>query len=787
MKKLLFIIMLCSGFVMLNAETFTPKKPIIVLAEKSGSLQRFAATELQKHLRLVTGAEIAIAAQVPGGSYPFYIGQIPADDTKPLIREEARWRVTPQGAWFYGEDFNPGRNKREDVFNRHARTGTLTAVYDFLEKQFKIRWLEPGDGGIAYTAGPLDLTIASGAWNPGPLEQRFMRCWILNSWINYQKRVPEMIQGLTMNQAEYNRFCENTYTWFRRQRLGNGIRLHYGHAFTQWWQLYGKEHLEYFAMQEDGVRRPIKPNLPKWSKLCVSNPAVAKQIVANWLAENPRSETVNVCENDSGGYCRCDECRKLDAPMPGEAFDAHLTDRYVYLANTVQKLATEHDPNVSVVMYAYACYRQPPRKIKVDPRVIIGFVPSMLELQKVDAMYKGWREAGAVKLFLRPNDQHVNTGLPMGFEKQLFEHFQLGIRNGIIGTDYDSSYGYWPITGIADYILARAHTDPSQSFEHWEKEYYAGYGAAADLMAEYWRYWRKNIWEERLLPNAAAIRERGRYGNFRRGIMWDLDKYYRLEDFDKTDAILQQAAQLQLTPDVRRRIEQIQLVGQHSRLMFAALTAPAKDKLIHSKALLAFRIKHKDDLNINWTVMQLKAEKPLGDITGVFEAEKFLDFSDFRPLPIIWQFKIDPENQGVAGQWEKTQQSEIRKEWSPIMVNRFWEDQAATKGMPQALKDQLKNYDGIGYYGHDFSVPKEWEGNEIYLFFGAVDESAWIYLNGQSAGEHIYKAPNDWQTPFTIRIDHLIDWKRSKQLAIVRVEDKAGSGGIWKPVYVVKK
>ncbi len=778
--------MLCSGFAMLYAETFTPQNPVIVLAGKAGSIQRFAAAELQKHLQLITGAEIAIAAKAPAGSYPFYVGQIPADDTKPLVREEARWRVTPQGTWLYGEDFTPGKDRPDDVFIPSARTGTLTAVYDFLEKQFNLRWLEPGDNGIVYTAGPLKLTVAAGEWKPGQLVQRYLRSGVARNWATYQKEAAQMLPEFAMTEPEYNRSYGDIHTWLRRQRMGRSINIRYGHAFTNWWKLYGKEHPEYFAMQDDGVRRPRFLKQPDRSKVCPSNPAVAKQIVANWLAMDPRPDTINACENDSGGYCQCEECKKLDVPMPGEEFDTHLTDRYVYLANAVQKLAAEHDPNVSVVMYAYSCYRQPPRKIKVDPRVIIAFVPSMMELQKVDAMYKGWREAGAVKLLLRPNDPHLNTGLPMGFEKQMYEHFQLGIKNGIIGTDYDTIHGYWPITGIADYILSRAHTDPSQSFEHWEKEYCSAYGAAADLVAEYWRYWRNNIWEKRLLPNATAIRERGKYGNFRRGLMWDLDKYYRTEDFDKTDALLQQAAQLQLDPAARRRVEQLQLANQHSRLMLAALSAKPGAKLTHSKALLAFRVKHKNDLNINWDNM-MEREKIFGDITGVFEAAQFLNFSDFRPLPITWLFKIDSANKGLKEQWEKTSLADIRKEWSPIAVNRFWEDQATTKGMPQELQEQLKNYDGIGYYARDFAIPKEWEGSEIYLFFGAVDESAWVYLNEQSAGEHIFKEPNDWKTPFTIRIDHLINWKRAKQLAIVRVEDTAGSGGIWKSVYVVKK
>ena len=37
-------------------------------------------------------------------------------------------------------------------------------------------------------------------------------------------------------------------------------------------------------------------------------------------------------------------------------------------------------------------------------------------------------------------------------------------------------------------------------------------------------------------------------------------------------------------------------------------------------------------------------------------------------------------------------------------------------------------------------------------------------------------------TPFAIPITDKINWSQEKQKVIVRVEDKSGLGGIWKPV-----
>ena len=68
-----------------------------------------------------------------------------------------------------------------------------------------------------------------------------------------------------------------------------------------------------------------------------------------------------------------------------------------------------------------------------------------------------------------------------------------------------------------------------------------------------------------------------------------------------------------------------------------------------------------------------------------------------------------------------------------------------------------------------------------------MDESCWIYVNGKKAGEHLFKNRDDWRTPFAIDITDCINWKASTQIVTVRVEDKSGSGGIWKDVMLVSK
>ena len=129
---------------------------------------------------------------------------------------------------------------------------------------------------------------------------------------------------------------------------------------------------------------------------------------------------------------------------------------------------------------------------------------------------------------------------------------------------------------------------------------------------------------------------------------------------------------------------------------------------------------------------------------------------------------------------------QIRSVWYSILIDRPWENQPQN-GTPQGLFNLLKNYDGVGYYALDIAIPPDWKGKEIALVFGAADESAWVHVNGISCGNHIFRNSRDWQTPFTIPITAAVNWDKPNQTVVVKVEDRAGQGGLWKPVILVAK
>ncbi len=784
--KIKYFLLLTAWGISLSGWAFEvkPEKAMIVIAENAGSPQRFAALELQRHFELITGVKVPVAegGKAPVDAFPFYVGIKPAGGTEKLLPEEAVWHAKDNGVWLYGDDAYPTGKKGELAYVKiwNQPTGTLTAVYDFLEKEFGVRWLEPGNGGIVYQSSPvLRFNTGEGRWNPGQLVMRKLR--VPPPWNYYSENIRETIAPqFRMTREQYEEMLQNYQIWVKRQRMGQSLALSYGHAFTKWYANYGKEHPDWFAMHPDGSRK--LRGKPIGAKLCVSNPEVVKQVVALWSANKPVS--INTCENDGGFFCNCPNCLALDVRLPDERLEDHLTDRYLNFTNRVLTLPQKERPDVVAVMYAYSYYKFPPRRERVMPNTVIGFVPSMMQ-QGVGEMYERWYQAGARKIFLRPNDGEVNIGLPMGFEKCMFDAFQLGIKYGIIGTDYVIS-GYWPATGIADYILARGHSDPSKPFEYWENEYYAAFGGGAEKVRDYYQYWRREVWDARIFKDRKRIMEQGRYDNFQRGLMWHLGNYYRVADFDTTDAMLVEALAACRNPQEKQRIENLQLANRHARMSFATMTEKGERKKNLSTNLYEFRLQNRDRLNFNWGRL-LEVEQRYGDVAGVNTAGIYCEFSAFQQLRLQWRFMIDPGDVGLKEKWYEQSENQISSTWDQIRVNMPWEQQYLKEMRPE-LKKQLSNYDGIGWYSLSFPIDPSWKGSEIHLYFGAVDESAWVWLNGRKSGERIYvKGSDQWREPFTIRIDEQIDWNKKRQNVVVRVEDTGGQGGIWKPVAVVKK
>jgi len=158
------------------------------------------------------------------------------------------------------------------------------------------------------------------------------------------------------------------------------------------------------------------------------------------------------------------------------------------------------------------------------------------------------------------------------------------------------------------------------------------------------------------------------------------------------------------------------------------------------------------------------------------------DASDQRPdvavLPALWAFRVDPGDEGVRQAWFKPEWADA--DWLHIPVGKAWEQTAAGA------------YDGYAWYRTRFSLPAERVEKTLTLVFGAVDEQAWVYLNGQRIGEHTVKstgkpAADIWEEPFEIKVPPAALRLGAENVLAVRVHDSAFAGGTCRRVRVVRE
>lgn len=139
------------------------------------------------------------------------------------------------------------------------------------------------------------------------------------------------------------------------------------------------------------------------------------------------------------------------------------------------------------------------------------------------------------------------------------------------------------------------------------------------------------------------------------------------------------------------------------------------------------------------------------------------------PLPEDnWAFTTDPQATGHFKGYFKTNFND--KSWKRIPICATWESAGF-------------NYDGIAWYRKTFKAPANpGQYNAVELHFKAVDESAWVWVNGIFVGQHDL-GPAGWEEAFSFDITREIKWGQDN-LIVVRVKDVLNAGGIYRPVHL---
>jgi len=148
-------------------------------------------------------------------------------------------------------------------------------------------------------------------------------------------------------------------------------------------------------------------------------------------------------------------------------------------------------------------------------------------------------------------------------------------------------------------------------------------------------------------------------------------------------------------------------------------------------------------------------------------ADNIIRVTQTIPLPLDgWRLKFDPGQNGHVAKWFDPGLKD--GDWEPVSIGKYWDDFGH------------KAQTGIGWYRGRFKLPDKPVCNAVEICFDAVDESAWVWINGEYVGQHDI-GPNGWTVPFRLDATAFLKWGQENQIT-VRVLNTAAAGGIWKPV-----
>jgi hypothetical protein len=467
---------------------------IIVLQSKPSASASLAATKLQVYVEKMSGAKLQIIqdpAPVPDGLIAIKVisGAVNGKDTgfpPKMAPEELRLKAEANQLTLMGCDWSGTNSDLQ---------GTLWAALELLER-LGCRWLWPGDLGEVVPQRPT-ITIPATLdyrFTP-PVIQRHIRA------MRWNTRQQPGLEKLGLTKEQYEAFLKPGYDWWLHNRDGKQGTMGYGHAFGTYWERFGKDHPDWFAMQPNGSRDQGTKS-PERARLCVSNPELHKQVAADAIAKlkaAPGLYCASISPNDGGPqyFCTCPNCEAWDAkdgPMIeariGDGKHVSLTDRYVKFYNAVAAIVAQELPDRKLGAYAYSAYRTPPMHVTLHPNVFIGYVGftylnDAARKESQDA-WLAWAQAAPGGLFLRPNLFMTGMGFPVFYPHRLGEDLKLCARTGMKVTDFDTCMNHWALNGIDYYITIRLIWDPSRDLDQIIDDYcQAGWGPAAQCVRRY--------------------------------------------------------------------------------------------------------------------------------------------------------------------------------------------------------------------------------------------------------------------------------------------------------------
>lgn len=726
----------------------------IVIPEKPTPQDKLASRELARWLKQITGADFPVVAETPGMSSNDPIISVGRTS---LLQRTGRARAIeslhPEAAVIHTQD-------RTLFLYGGSQRGPVYAVFVFLEEDLGCRWYQPGTATIPDIP---ELTVR-------PVHRVTEPALI--------RREPYYYEAFDPNWALYNRM--NAVHCPLPSGAGGHPRFlgHFVHTFNLFMSPdeFFQAHPEYYS-EIDGQRNP--------SQLCMTHPDVRRifteRVIAG-LAGCPDCLYVDVSPNDWQGYCDCAGCTAIRDREGG--YMGPLLDFVNYVAAEVAKVR----PDVTITTLSYLGTIVPPRHLRPLPNVQIvvcsdshAWDNSYLKVTDTEIFQNSlrrWTELGVnvcvwdyqyiYGQFMQPlpNIDVSVANLRFFVDQGVHSVFLQGAPHG---TDRGP---------LRIWLMNKLMWNPGLDYNLLVRDFYFGYfGKAAEPMYAFDRklsaLWQRAYRNWKLLHPEPVTPDGQKYSSVFHPTLRDFDDEFIAE----ADALYRKAFRLaDGDAELIRRIEYAYL----NVLFLLAERGRTGDlreylKIVNDLERIALA-NHVD--RVKWFEGQGDMYKNL----AMWRALAFFDSetTGFQNLSNEWRFRPDPNGVGIQEKWFDPA-TDIR-DWGTVrsdLGHRGWESQG------------YEEYTvGYGWYRQEFFVPEDFPArHNPRLFFGAVDEQAEVWLNGQKALSHTTEATGMskdflWQRPFHF---DPVRWLKPGETntLVVRVHNSMHVGGIWKPVRLV--
>lgn len=511
-------------------------------------------------------------------------------------------------------------------------------------------------------------------------------------------------------------------------------------------------------------------------QLCVSNPQVLERAVAAaraFFEKNPDAPWYGLGPNDGGGFCQCEGCRNLDAgdydPFSGEE---SVTDRYIWFFNRMLEALELTHPDKKLAFYIYHTYMRPPKREKPNPKISGAIAPIALcrihgpsnpvcpERGYLKELVAQWAE---ILPDLYERGYWYNLGDPaMPFVQisRMADEIPYYAARGVQGYRTEC-LNHWALHGPSLYLAGRLLWNPNEDVSAILNDYTTRlFGASAKPMLEYFQ----------------LVDERLTHGDHHAGSSYEFLNYFPKSVRDQGRAILEKAEALAVESPYRERVDLFKTGFEYSDAFGRMLEARNSHRWKEAADALAEVDHLRDVLTTQYEAPMLEPTSSEGHLRRFFRlgveqgaARTQGGNTLVHPLQDEWEFLLDPTQTGGTLHYEK---AELQGgNWQKVPT---WTTTWSAQG--------LRYYRGMAWYRQSFELTESQAGKRLFLWFGGVDESARVWVNGHLVGT----SPSSAFTPFEVDItDAVRAGKNVVTLCVANLRtNELGTGGITAPAFV---